>query len=75
MWTRDFEEAGENLQSELPVFNILFCFHEQICGDGGDGYLALVLVFSRFTRHRRRLIIILNYHYINYCYLHSQYIC
>lgn len=46
MWTRDFEEAGENLQSELPVFNILFCFHEQICGMGGDGYLALVLVFS-----------------------------
>lgn len=42
MWTRDFEEAGENLQSELPVFNILFCFHER---EGGDGYLALVFVF------------------------------
>lgn len=49
-------------------------------GGGRRGYLALVLFsFSRFTRHGADdddySYYYSNYQYINYCYLHSQYIC
>lgn len=40
------EEARENLQSRLPVFNLLFsfCFGRRMWeGPGRRGYLALVL--------------------------------
>lgn len=77
----DFEEAREIQQSRLnvPVFNLfVFCFSWAMWGRGG--YLALVFVFSfsRFTRHGADddyYYYYYNYHYINYCYLHSKYIC
>lgn len=47
-------------------------------GEGRSPGSCFVFSFSRFTRHGAdddNYYYYSNYHYINYCYLHSQYIC
>lgn len=81
--TSEKRERIYSLDSAFPIFNLLFsfCFSSAKWADvGGGGYLALVLFsFSRFTRHGADdddySYYYSNYQYINYCYLHSQYIC
>lgn len=69
-----------SLDSTFPVFKlfvVVFVFHG-VRGRGGYLALVLFLFFSRFTRHGADdddYYYYYNYHYINYCYLHSQYIC
>lgn len=76
------ESTVSTQRSLFLIFCLVFVFLRrsgQTWG-GVGGYLALVLFsFSRFTRHGADdddySYYYSNYQYINYCYLHSQYIC
>lgn len=45
MWTRDFKEAGESLDSTFPVFNLFFGFFHGRRGGTGRGGVVTELLF------------------------------
>lgn len=75
---RSQRESRVWTQSSLFLIFVSFLF--RWAGEGRSPGSCFVFSFSGFTRHGADddyyyYYYYSNYHYINYCYLHSQYIC